>query len=216
MGADMFEVMTKLGHERFSVVSHDRGGRVGYRMALDDTDGRIEKLVVLDIVPTWFVWQETAQIGIGKFHWPFLAQPEPLPEKMIGADPVFWLEHLMVAWCGDDDLSAFTDEAMAHYRAAISQPERIHTGCEDYRAGATCDTAFDAADHEAGRKIECPVLSLWGQGRKKGFVSDSLDIWKEWCRNVSGAPVACGHFLPEEAPDDVLKHLLPFLKREQA
>jgi haloacetate dehalogenase len=212
MGEDMREVIDQLGHDRFSVVSHDRGARVGYRMALDDTAGRIERLAVLDIVPTYFVWQETAEIGIGKFHWPFLAQPAPLPEKMIGADPVYWLEHLLIAWSGGKDLSPFSDAAMEHYRAAFSRPGYIHTSCEDYRAGATCDPAHDKADHDAGRKIAAPVLALWGESRKKGFVSGSLDIWRQWCENLSGAPVASGHFLAEEKPDDTLKELLPFLK----
>ncbi len=212
MGEDMAEIMAQLGHDRFSIASHDRGARVGYRMALDDTRNRIERLAVLDIVPTWSVWQETAQIGIGKFHWPFLAQPAPLPEKMIGADPIHWLEHLLVAWSGGGDLSPFSDGAMAHYRAAFARPEYIHTSCEDYRAGATCDMEHDAADREAGRKIPIPVLALWGESRKKGFVDNSLDIWREWCEDVSGEPIRCGHFLAEENPDDTVKALLPFLK----
>ncbi len=210
MGNDMVDVMTELGHGRFMVLSHDRGGRVGYRMALDHPD-KVYRLAILDIVPTWFVWQETAEIGIGKFHWPFLAQPAPLPETMIDKDPVMWLEHLIISWSGGEDLSPFTDEAMAHYRAAIKQSERIHTGCEDYRAGATCDLAFDAIDHKSGNKIKCPVLALWGEGRKKGFVNNSLDVWKEWCDDVRGAPISCGHFLAEESPDDTLAVVLPFL-----
>jgi haloacetate dehalogenase len=210
MANDMVEVMKELGHGRFMVLSHDRGGRVGYRMTLDHSD-KVSRLVILDIVPTYFVWQETAQIGIGKFHWPFLAQPAPLPETMIDKDPVMWLEHLIASWSGGDDLSPFSDEAMAHYRAAISQPERIHTGCEDYRAGATCDLTFDAIDYNAGNKITCPVLALWGEGRKKGFVNNSLEVWKEWCNDVRGEPIASGHFLAEENPDDTLAAVLPFL-----
>ncbi len=210
MGNDMVEVMKELGHGRFMVLSHDRGARVGYRMALDHRE-QVSRLAILDIVPTFFVWQETAEIGIGKFHWPFLAQPSPLPETMIGKDPVMWLEHLIASWSGGGDLSSFSDEALAHYRAAIRQPERIHTGCEDYRAGATCDLAFDARDHNAGNKIACPVLALWGEGREKGFVNNSLEIWQEWCADVRGEAIACGHFLAEENPGDTHAALLPFL-----
>ncbi len=210
MGNDMVEVMRELGHGRFMVLSHDRGGRVGYRMTLDYPE-HVSRLVILDIVPTYFVWRESAEIGLGKFHWPFLAQPSPLPETMIGKDPVMWLEHLIASWSASDDLTPFSDEAMAHYRAAITQPERIHAGCEDYRAGATCDLAHDAIDHNAGNKITCPVLALWGQGRKKGFVNNSLEVWQEWCDDVHGEPIACGHFLAEENPDDTLAAVLPFL-----
>lgn len=211
MGNDMVEVMAELGHDRFMVLSHDRGGRVGYRMTLDHAD-KISRLAMLDIVPTWSAWQETSHTGIGKFHWAFLAQPSPLPETMIGKDPGLWLETLMASWSGSDDLTPFTDEAMAHYRAAITQAERIHTGCEDYRAGATCDFAFDDIDHSAGNKISCPVLVLWGMSRKQGFVNKSLEIWREWCDDVRGEPIACGHFLAEENPGDTLAAVLPFLK----
>lgn len=211
MGNDMVEVMAALGHDRFMVLSHDRGARVGYRMTLDHAD-KVSRLVMLDIVPTYFVWQESAQIGLGKFHWPFLAQPSPFPETMIGKDPVMWLEHLMASWSGDGGLSAFSPGALAHYRAAITQAERIHTGCEDYRAGATCDLALDAIDHTAGNKIACPVLALWGESRKKGFVNNSLEIWREWCDDVRGEPIACGHFLAEENPGDTLAAVLPFLR----
>ena len=127
MAQDMAEVMTQMGHDTFMVLSHDRGARVGYRLALDFPE-RVSRLALLDIVPTYFVWQETAHIGVGKFHWPFLAQPAPLPETMIGKDPVMWLEHLLVPWSGGDDLLTFADDAMAHYRDAIRQPEGIHTG----------------------------------------------------------------------------------------
>jgi haloacetate dehalogenase len=212
MAQDMAEVMSALKHDRFMVLCHDRGGRVGYRLTLDHSE-RITRLATLDIVPTYSVWQESSLVGLGKFHWAFLAQPAPFPETMIGNAPVMWLEHLMVAWSGGGDLSPFSDDAMAHYRAAISMRERIHTGCEDYRAGASCDVAHDKSDREAGNKITCPTLALWGQGRKRGFVSGSpLDVWRDWCTDVQGGPVSCGHFLPEENPADTLEAVLPFLK----
>lgn len=213
MGGDMVEVMSQLGHDRFAVLAHDRGARVGYRLAFDHP-GRVARLALLDIVPTYFVWQETARIALGKFHWPFLAQPAPVPETIIGKDPAFWHEHLMASWNARGDLSVFSGEALSHYRANFTAPERIHAMCEDYRAGATYDLAADRADHEAGNRIACPVLALWGQGRKAGFVDNSLDVWREWCDDVQGAGVDCGHFLAEENPEDTLHHLSPFLHEE--
>lgn len=211
MAADFVSVMQTLGHQRFGVVSHDRGGRVGYRLALDHPD-RVERLVTLDIVTTLDAWEDLAtENAVGRFHWMFLARPAPFPETMIGRDPQFFLDYLLSQWTGAKDLSAFDPGALAHYRAAFARPEVVHASCEDYRAGATIDPAIDRADREAGRKIVCPMLSLWGGTRKHGFVNKPLDNWLAWCPHVIGEPIECGHFLPEEAPRETLAAMMPFL-----
>ncbi|MGE0699538.1 MAG: alpha/beta fold hydrolase [Hyphomicrobiaceae bacterium] len=212
MAADFVRVMAALGHHRFAVASHDRGGRVGYRLALDHPD-RIERLVTLDIVTTLDAWTDmTMSNAIGRFHWPFLARPAPFPETMIGHDPVFFLDYLLAQWTAAKDLSAFDPRALRDYRESFSKPEVIHASCEDYRAGASCDPEIDAADRKAGRQITCPMLSLWGASRKHGFVNKPLESWRAWCPHVVGEPVESGHFLPEEAPEATLALMLPFLR----
>ncbi|MGD9805382.1 MAG: alpha/beta hydrolase [Hyphomicrobiaceae bacterium] len=211
MAADFVAVMKELGHHRFSVVSHDRGGRVGYRMALDHPE-RIERLVTLDIVTTLDAWTDIAMDNaVGRFHWPFLARPAPFPETMIGHDPVFFLEYLLSQWTAAKDLSAFDARALDDYRQSFAKPDVIHATCEDYRAGASCDPEFDAEDRKAGRQIGCPMLALWGASRKHGFVNKPLDTWRAWCPHVVGGPIESGHFLPEEATGDTLAAMLPFL-----
>ncbi|MDX2156578.1 MAG: alpha/beta hydrolase [Hyphomicrobiaceae bacterium] len=211
MARDFVEVMQKLGHERFAVMSHDRGGRVGYRLALDHPE-RIDRLVTLDIVTTLDAWTDmNMDNAVGRFHWPFLARPAPFPETMIGHDPVFFLEYLLAQWTSTKDLSAFDPRALDHYRRSFARPEVIHASCEDYRAGATCDPEIDAADRAAGRVIACPMLALWGASRKHGFVNKPLETWRPWCPHVVGMPIESGHFLPEEAPDATLAEALPFL-----
>jgi haloacetate dehalogenase len=211
MAADFVRVMQSLGHERFGVVCHDRGGRVGYRLALDHPD-RVGRLATLDIVTTLDAWTDmTKENAVGRFHWPFLARPAPFPETMIGHDPVYFLDYLLAQWTRAKDLSAFDPGALAHYRHHFSKPSVIHASCEDYRAGATCDPAIDAADRDAGRKIACPMLALWGAERKHGFVNKPLESWRPWCPHVRGEPIESGHFLPEEAPDATLAALVPFL-----
>lgn len=212
MAQDFVAVMEALGHRRFGVVSHDRGARVGYRMALDHPE-RVARLATLDIVTTHDAWTDmTKENAIGRFHWAFLARPAPFPETMIGADPVYFLDYLLAQWTQKKDLSAFDAAALAHYRRAFAQPGMIHATCEDYRAGATFDPALDAADLKAGRRIEMPMLALWGADRKHGFVNKPLENWRPWCPHVEGAPIASGHFLAEEAPEETLAALLPFLE----
>jgi haloacetate dehalogenase len=211
MAADFVTVMTQLGHERFSIVSHDRGARVGYRLALDHA-GQVERLVTLDVVTTLDAWTDmTMDNAVGRFHWPFLARPAPFPETMIGHDPVFFLEYLLSQWTAAKDLSAFDARALDDYRRSFSKPEVIHASCEDYRAGASCDPRIDAEDRKAGRQIECPMLALWGASRKHGFVNKPLETWRPWCPHVKGGPIVSGHFLPEEAAEDTLAAVLPFL-----
>lgn len=211
MAADFVALMRVLGHDRFAVASHDRGARVGYRLALDHPDA-VSRLAVLDIVTTLDAWADTSRAtAIGRFHWSFLARPAPFPEIMIGRDPAYFLEYLFAQWTASKDLSAFDPAAMDHYRAAFTQPEVIHASCEDYRAGATCDVTYDAADQAAGRQIGCPMLALWGVDRGQGAINAPMKAWEAWCPHIQGAGVVSGHFLVEEQPAATLSHLLPFL-----
>ncbi len=211
MAADFVALMRILGHERFAVASHDRGARVGYRLALDHPDS-VSRLAVLDIVTTLDAWADTRrETVIGRFHWSFLARPAPFPEMLIGRDPVYFLEYLLAQWTASGDLSSFDPAALAHYRAAFMKPEVIHASCEDYRAGATSDVTFDTADQAAGRQIACPMLALWGVERGQGAINTPLKAWAPWCPHIQGAGVVSGHFLPEEQPAATLSHLMPFL-----
>ncbi len=212
MAQDCAAVMSELGHKRFSVLSHDRGARVGYRLALDHAE-RIENLITLDIVPTSEAWDAMDYQGaMNKFHWTFLAQPHPLPEQIIEAATDTWHEYLLRNWSAHDDLSAFDPDALQHYRQSYRQPARIHAMSEDYRAGLTVDYRLDLADLAAGRKISCPTLALWGQRRSLGTVSNTLQVWKKWCDNVEGKPIESGHFLAEENALHTTDEVLRFLK----
>ena len=212
MALDLVEVMKAMGHESFLLAGHDRGGRVSYRLALDHPHA-VRRLVTLDIVPTFDAYLNwSPKDAVGKFHWPFLARPAPFPEQMIGRDPVHRLEYLLASWTAVGDLSAFAPEAMRHYRHHFAKPSMIHATCEDYRAGATCDFANDDADRQAGRKIACPMLAIWGQGRSVGGVgSATLDVWRQWASDVRGMPLASGHFLAEELPDETARVLAEFM-----
>ncbi|MGE4611075.1 MAG: alpha/beta hydrolase [Paracoccaceae bacterium] len=207
MAADQVEVMSALGYERFSVVGHDRGGRVAHRMVRDYPD-RVEKIAVLDIAPTATMYGATdKKFATAYYHWFFLIQPNGLPEHMIGCDPEFYLSRKMAAWGKAN--GAITGEAFAEYLRCFSDPATIHATCEDYRAAAGIDLEHDATN--AGERIPNPLLALWGQD---GFVAkayDVLETWRDVASNVSGHAVPGGHFLPEEAPDETLRALLEFL-----
>lgn len=210
MGADMAAVMSALGHERFAVAGHDRGARVAYRMGFDMPE-RLTRLAVLDIVPVAEVWESMgAKEAMKVYHWPFLAQPHPLPETLIAADPVFYLKQTMASWTGAKSLEAFSSEALAEYAEHFSRPENIHGACNDYRAGATIDWRLDREDRAAGRKIGVETLALWGADGIPGSGESPLDVWKRWCERVEGCPIEAGHFLVEEAPDETLAALLGF------
>jgi haloacetate dehalogenase len=210
MAKDVCDIMDALGHKQFLLCGHDRGGRVAYRLALDEPS-RVSKLAVLDIVPTYDMWHRlTPALALKTFHWTFLAQPAPWPERMIGADPIAWLEEKIGSW--NSSGAVFSPGALAHYRAFFAQPERLHATCEDYRAGATYDLKADEEDREAGRKIACPTLALWGVAGIPSKTDGPLAIWRSWCTDVRGQPLDCGHFLAEEAPAETLAALIPFLK----
>lgn len=203
VAAELVAVMRSLGHERFAVVGHDRGGRVAYRLALDHPDV-VTKLATLDIVPTLEQWEAMrGTAAVGSFHWALLAQPHPFPERLIGADPEYFLRTL----CGKWAASALEDN-MAHYVEAFTG-DAIRASCDDYRAGASIDVELDRADRDAGRRIVCPLLALWGD--PSGKRPSLLDVWRRWADDVQGHALPCGHFLAEEAPEQTLAALAAFL-----
>ena len=208
MGHDQVGLMTKLGHSRFSVAGHDRGARVAYRMALDHPE-LVDKLAVLDIIPTGEAFQRGGrEFGLGFFHWFFLAQPAPFPEKLIGADPDWYWR-----WPGSVNFTPeFLDaEALDDYLTCFRDPETIRGLCEDYRAGASIDYELDRADMDAGAKIVCPVLVLWAAKGELEEWYDPLEVWGEWTDDVRGWALPCGHYLAEEAPDETVEALMSFL-----
>jgi haloacetate dehalogenase len=211
MANAMIELMEALGHVRFRLAGHDRGGRVGYRLALDHP-GRLEQLATLDIVPTWAMWHHLdGRLAHRAWHWMFLAQPAPLPETMIGKDPLFFFDWRAAAGTKVKSLDAFDPRALAHYHAFFQDPRRIHATCEDYRAGRTSDLADDEADRAAGRKIACPVLAIWGgAGGIPAETDGPLATWREWASDVRGFAIDSGHYLAEEAPEATAQALIDF------
>ena len=211
MALDMVRLMTALGHREFSVMAHDRGARVGYRMALEHPD-RLRRLVLLDILTTLDQWQiHSQQAKIRMFHWGFLAQPAPIPESLIRRATADWVEGPFKRATQAKSISVIDPRALAAYRAVFTDPDHVHATCEDFRAGASCDMADDEEDAAAGRKIACPTLFLWGTTGTPSDVADPLALWQRWCDRVEGHSIDSGHFLPEENPDDLLARALPFL-----
>jgi haloacetate dehalogenase len=211
LAVDVIEAMERLGHARFAFIGHDRGARIGYRLALDHP-GYIERLALLDIVPTFQAWRDIRAGRQQARHWEFLARPEPLPETEITPAPLGYIDGLLTAWNRQKSLGVFDPRALAHYRASATNLERIHAFCEDYRAGATLDVEADEADLEAARKIDCPVLVLTGQFYLPGGEKAALAAWREsFAPRAQSASLPCGHFLAEEAPDACLAALARFL-----
>jgi haloacetate dehalogenase len=211
MAREQVGVMRALGHARFAVAGHDRGGRVAYRMALDHPE-RVTRLAVLDIVPTVTVFDAVdRQVATDTFHWFFLIQPDDFPERLIAADPAYFLRHLLGRWSGDG-LAPFAAEALAEYVRCFSEPATIHATCEDYRAGASLDYEADVADR-GRRRIACPVLALWG-GRGRVERRDPRVVWRQWADDVSGEALPCGHFLPEEQPEATASALQRFFSED--
>jgi len=210
MAADMLALMRGLGHARFQVVSHDRGARLAHRLALDAPDA-VARLCVMDIVPTLHHFETTDMaFAMGYYHWFFLAQPHPLPERMIRRDVEDWFD--LQTSREPKDRGFFAPEARADYLAALHLPGTIESICEDYRAAATIDLDHDRASRAAGDRIACPVLALWGGKGKVGQWYKPLEVWSTYATApVTGGPVPSGHYLPEEAPEGVLAALNGFL-----
>ena len=209
MAEDQVAVMRTLGHEKFFLAGHDRGGRVAYRLALDHPH-RVLKLAVLDILPTLEHFRRAdMRFGLGYWHWFFLAQPYDLPERLMGAEPdEFWFRHTSREPKPRD---FFAKEALEDYLAAFRDPATRHAICEDYRAGATIDCEYDAADR-GQRKIACEVLALWGAQGKLEEWYDVLAVWRDWADHVEGRALECGHYLPEEKPEEVASAFEAFFR----
>jgi haloacetate dehalogenase len=206
-GNDQVAVMRRLGFERFALIGHDRGGRVAHRLCLDHPDA-VSRVAVLDIVPTHRIFASTTKrIALSYYHWYFLAQPAPLPERLIEGDAQFYLEWMLGNW--GSGLGIFAPEALAEYRRCFADPATIHASCEDYRAAASIDLRHDEADMD--RKVDCPLLALWGQ---KGVMERNFDVaatWRERASDVRGQAIDAGHFLAEEQPEATTAALRDFL-----
>lgn len=213
MALDQIEVMRQLGYDDFNVAGHDRGARVAYRMALDHPT-KVRRLAVLDIIPTGEAFRRAdMKLAMGYWHWFFLAQPNDLPELLIGKDPdEYWFRHTSREPKPRD---FFHPEALADYLRCFRDPQTRHAICEDYRAAATVDYALDEADFAAGRRIACPLLVLWG---RKGLLEkwyDVLSVWRGWAVDVQGFGLDCGHYLAEEKAGETSAALRSFFEIDQ-
>lgn len=199
MARDMVAVMEQLGHRRFLLAGHDRGGRVAHRLALDFPE-RVEKLAILDIIPTIEHFERAdMSFALGYYHWFWFAQPHPFPEVLINAAPDAWFAFHTARQATPPGF--FAREALADYLAAARDPEAISGMCEDYRAAASIDLEHDRESRAAGRKVRCPILALWGSKARVAKWYEPLAIWQQYCADtVTGGPVECGHYIAEEAP----------------
>ncbi|MGV9212465.1 alpha/beta fold hydrolase [Micromonospora sp. RB23] len=207
---DQIEVMRSLGYDRFHLVGHDRGARCAYRLALDAPDV-VTRLAVMDVVPVGDVYDRADRaFSLSYWVWSFLAAPEPVPERFIAAAPEVLVDYMLQSWPEVKD--SFPPEVRAAYVEQFTRPDTVHAICEEFRAAATLDYDQDQADR-GSRKIACPLLFLWSQhGQVATLYDDPVAIWRQWADDVRGAPVPAGHFIPEEAPDETVRHLLDFLR----
>ncbi len=207
MAQDQLEAMESLGFSQFSLVGHDRGGRVAHRLAMDHPDS-VSRLAVLDISPTRLMYAQTDQaFATAYYHWFFLIQPFDLPERLIGADPSYYLRRKLGGL--SSGLQHFDPRALAEYERCFADPATIHATCEDYRAAATIDLDHDAADGDS--RIRCPVLVLWGDKGVVHRLFKPIADWKRVANDVRGRPLPCGHFVAEEVPDATIAELQAFL-----
>jgi len=213
MALDIVGLMDALDLETAHILGHDRGARVSYRFALDHPD-RLKRLGIIEIVPTaefWRAWD--ADLALKGYHWTFLAQPAPLPERMINADGPGYIDWTLSSWTHADDLSAFSDAALASYRRQAANPARVAAMCNDYRAGATFDRVLDEADRARGARIKAPLHFIWAAGGFPSKTGDPLGVWRNWAHEVTGQEVAnSGHFAMEEVPEAILNAVLPHFR----
>ena len=209
MAQDLLTLMQTLGYRKFSVLSHDRGARVAHRLAMDHP-AAVQRLVLLDVAPTLAMYEQTSQdFATAYWHWFFLIQPQPLPERLIAADPAAYVRDVMGRRSAG--LAPFDARALAEYMRCLALPGAAHGICEDYRASAGIDLEHEREDRAAGRRLPMPVLALWGE---QGVVHRCFEPLKEWRKladDVRGQPLPCGHYIAEEAPGLLLEQVLPFL-----
>lgn len=209
MARDMLRAMQLLGHQRFSVLAHDRGARVAHRLAMDHAEA-VRRLVLLDIAPSLAMYEQTTQdFARSYWHWFFLIQPAPLPERLIEADPAAYVREVMGRRSAG--LAPFDSRALAEYTRALALSGAAHGLCEDYRASAGIDLDHDREDRTAGRRLEVPLLALWGEQGVVNRCFQPLAEWERVATDVRGGPLPCGHYIAEEAPAALLARVLPFL-----
>ena len=209
MAQDMVRLMQLLGFERFDLLAHDRGARVAHRLAVDHPDA-VRRLVLLDIAPTLAMYEQTSEaFARAYWHWFFLIQPAPLPERLIEADPTAYVREVMGRRSAG--LAPFDPRALAEYQRCMALPGTAHGLCEDYRAAAGIDLVHDRADREAGRLLRTPTLALWGAEGVVHRCFNPLAEWQGVASDVRGQALPCGHYIAEEAPDALLAQVLPFL-----
>jgi len=212
MALDVSRLMQQLGFDRFDVLAHDRGARVAHRLALDHPQA-VRRLALLDIAPTLAMYEQTTEaFARAYWHWFFLIQPAPLPERLIEADPAAYLHDVMGRRSAG--LAPFDPRALAEYQRCLALPGSAHGLCEDYRAAAGIDLEHDRADREAGHLLQMPTLALWGAEGVVHRCFKPLDEWRRVAREVEGEALPCGHYIAEEAPEALLARVIPFFTRE--
>ncbi len=213
MAADMAELMSALGFERFKVLAHDRGARVAHRLGVDHAE-RVERMVLLDIAPTLAMYRGTNEAFARSYwHWFFLIRPQPLPEMLIQADPAQYLQSVMGARSAG--MAPFAPAALAEYERCLALPGTATGICGDYRASATIDLEHDQADIDAGVKLSCPINVMWGAEGAIEACFDALAEWRKVATQVEGKALPCGHYIAEEAPDLLLEEALSFLHQDE-
>ncbi|MGF6273114.1 haloacetate dehalogenase [Massilia sp. UYP11] len=209
MALDALAVMRVLGFDTFKVLAHDRGARVAHRLALDHPQA-VERMALLDIAPTLAMYEQTSEaFARAYWHWFFLIQPAPMPERLIEADPGAYVRDVMGKRSAG--LAPFDPRALSEYQRCLALPGAAHGICEDYRAAATIDLEHDRFDRKEGRKLRMPLLALWGEQGVVGRCFDPLSEWKLAADDVQGGALPCGHYIAEEAPELLLARVLPFL-----
>jgi len=208
MAKDIVALADHFGIDRFAVAGHDRGARVGYRLVLDNP-GRINRFCAIDVIPTLDAWEQMdTAAAVSQFHWSFLAAGSPLPEEVIGQNPGLFYRHLLERWASD--IGKLDPAAVQAYLQQYRDRRKIHAQCEDYRAGATVDLENDRADREAGRRLDCPVLLLWGKGYLGRKAKSPLATWRRWADDVREVALDCGHFIVEEEPRQAVTAMTDF------